>query len=180
MPARLHASIRPIAMDRYPMNQVQALWDRIQSQVFPVDTWNASDGAAWFTQMLSPANIFYEIGEMNGLAGFVDMGHGHYRVQFAIWEDIAELDVPEKILKTIIPFLFQEQPLVSRVTAFISAKDSAALQVAAGMGLKLEAVLSRAVLSGGMYHDLKIFRLLRTEVLANNFGGAVPDGSPRF
>lgn len=159
---KIYPLLHFIDRENYSADRVQVLWENLQNQDYAFDDSTRGDSVAFLTQFVHPANLFWEIGDMDG---FVSACGVTPRIQanihFSIWGNVKITDVM-KAGKALNEFLFDTFKL-NRLSAFIPNQNLNARRLALLLGFIEEGNMRKAFLSHDNYQDIKLFGLLKSE-----------------
>lgn len=166
----LHPLLQQIDMEHYSAERFQALWDHLSQQDYAFDDLVREDPLKFLSQFMIPNNLFFELGDMDGLVSVVGVQPRlNATLHFANWgkQPITQLMQAGRSLQE---WLFTTYAL-NRLSAYIPDQNLNARRLATLLWFKEEGNLRKAYLNQGHYSDVRLFGLLRSEFYRFKQGG---------
>lgn len=159
---KLPSLFTPIDIADYPKERFQRLWDNLSTQDYAFDDASRGDWQIFIAQFLLPNNLFFEIGDLQGLvmaASIVQQVNAN--LHFSVWGDVKVTEL-NRAAKQLAAWLFDTYGL-RRLTAFIPQSNDKAKRMAVLLGMKYEGNLREGFLTHGKYEDILFYGLLQSE-----------------
>lgn len=151
-----------IDISAYPPERVQQLWEKVCKQEYAFDDTMQDDANAFLSQFILPNNLFFEIGDMQGLIAVTGVQpQVAASIHFMIWDKLSIITL-RQMGKYILNNLFESYSL-NRLNGFIPDGNDSAKRLAVALGFRCEGVMQEAFLHKGKYQDIYIYGLLRRE-----------------
>jgi hypothetical protein len=137
------------------------LWNQIRSQEYAFDDTTKDNHHIFLEQLFMPNTEAYEFGDAGFLFITGIMPPVSALIHFVAWEDIEPREILE-VKRVMLNHLFTDYGLM-RVTAVIPAFNKQAIRMATITGFRYEGEMRKAFLNQGVYHNLHIYGLLKSE-----------------
>ena len=158
----LHQLLKLINVDEYPKERVERLWEKVSKQDYAFNDVFRGDMEAFLSQFLTPMNLFFEIGDMQGLAMACGIVPGtDAQMHFMLWDTLPIIQV-RAAAKSLIDNLFHSYSL-HRLSSFIPERNVQAIRLALSLGFQSEGHLREAFLYHGQFLNVKILGLLQRD-----------------
>jgi RimJ/RimL family protein N-acetyltransferase len=142
--------------------KIKSLWDK--SLKFPVvfDDISYGDFKHFLATLASPKNVFFEIGDEQGLVCFTDVQPRLSAVLHFVFYD-KKIRGKEITLRAILKDVCQMAQL-HRVSALVPEDRGAVVKFVLRLGFKPEGWIREAYLRNGMFLNMGLFGLLESEL----------------
>lgn len=159
VPSYPELNYKPLIVDE---RKIQYLWQKNLEFPFVFDDLSYGDFENFMRTLVNPRNVFFELGDGDGLVTFTEVQpHVNASLHFIFYD--GHIKGKEKVTKAILRDMFQLAKL-RRITCGLPDDRATGLKFIKRLGFKKEGLMRKSFLRNRTYMDIEIFGLLAEEL----------------